>query len=268
MSQPTFLLLALSWTLWLAGACQIHAQPASSVKTVSDTVALNPSSTVEIDNHRGSITVRSWDRAEVGYRVRIASSTKDDDLPFTALEVSRSDDKLELEPDHPWRFRIPGVIVISPGGTERAAFHFTVAVPTSANLRLDSYASTINLDGPAGNVKIDTHSGSVEATALSGGLTLDKHAGEADLSFERLTAPISIESFSGPIRITVPRTAGFNLETDLRSIDQLTTSNGLSLPSPTANNVEGAVNGGGPSLWVDAHSGTIELRTHRSASAN
>lgn len=260
--DPRLLVSLLLGMFWLLGAGVTWAQPSSpSIKTVSDTVALDPSGTVEIDNHRGSITVTTWDRAQVGYDVLIEPANDGDDLPFTSLATTRSEDELELDPDFPWRFHIPGVITISPGGTERATFHYTVAMPKSASLQIDDYASTIEISGIEGSVEIDTYSGGVTGTNLSGGLDLEGHSGDAQVTLTRLTAPLSIDTFSGSVRLTLPEDAGFDLETDLTRADQLTASGTLSLPSPTKGNYEGTVNGGGPLLSIQTHSGTVELRT-------
>lgn len=220
-----------------------QAQSAPNVKTASDTLAIDPSSTVQVDNQKGSITITTWNRDAVGYEVRIVPPDGDDDTPLTSLSVTQTENELDLEPDFPWRLQIPGVITISPGGTEHPVLHYTVSVPASVQLEIDSYASTVDVSGVAGSVELDTY----EA--------------DADLSFSALTGPVSIDTYSGAVRLTLPADAGFDLETDLQRPDQLTASDALSLPSPSDEEYEGTVNGGGPSFSIESYSGEVELRT-------
>ena len=234
--------LVLGGLLWITGASVTQAQPAPNVKTASDTLAVDPSSTVEVENQKGSITITTWDRDAVGYEVRIEPPAEDSDTPLTSLSVTQTKDELDLEPDFPWRLQIPGIITISPGGTERPVLHYTMSIPSSAQLEIDSYASTVEVSGVAGRIELDTY----EA--------------DATLSFTALNAPVSIDTYSGSVRLTLPSDAGFNLETDLQSLDQLTAPDAFSLPPPSGDEYEGPVNEGGPLLSIESYSGTIELR--------
>jgi hypothetical protein len=255
-------LITVGVLLSLIATGPVQAQPAA--QTVRDTVALDPSGTVEIDTYKGSVTVTTWDRAAVGYEVVIEPPYDGDDVPFTHLDVRHSEEELELDADFPWRLQLFGVITISPGGTERAPFHYTVSVPASARLEIDDYASALQVADVKGDVVIDTYSGTVEASNLGGGLDLEAYETSAQVSFSGLTAPVSLDTYSGPVDLTLPSGAGFDLETDLQSANQLTVDGSLSLPPPTEDgNYDGPVNGGGPELSIESYGSTITLRTPR-----
>lgn len=259
-SRASVVVLAVGVLLGLIGTGPAPAQPAA--KTASDTVALASSGTVEIDTHKGSVTVATWDRAAVGYEVRIEPPGEGDETPFTTLDVTHSGQSLDLDADYPWRLQLFGVITISPGGTKRASFHYTVSIPESAHLEVDDHASTIRIADAKGPVVVDTHSGTVEASNLGGGLDFEAHETSAQVSFSALTAPISLDTHAGPVDLTVPRGAGFNLETNLRRADQLTASGTLALPPITEDgNYDGPVNGGGPTLSIESYGSDITLRT-------
>lgn len=249
--------------LWIAAPTPAHAQSASpTVKTVSDTVTLDPSGAVEVDNVRGSITVTTWDRAEVGYEVRIEPANEEGDVSLTSLDVERTENKLDLDPDFPWRVQIPGVVTISPGGTERAHLHYTLQLPRAVDLEIDDHASTIDVSGPNGRLDVDTHSGPITATGLSGGLDLDLHSGDAQVSFTRLTASVSIDAAEGRVWLVLPAGTGFTLDAEPDEPDLLTASDAFPLPAPSSEGAyEGDVNEGGPTLSLDTHTATVELRT-------
>jgi hypothetical protein len=258
--HPFRVVLAAGVLLSLLGLGSAPAQP--TVKTASDTVALSPSGTVEIDTYKGSVAVETWDRAAVGYRVRIEPRNGSDDVSFTTLDVTHTEQELELEADSPWRIQIPGVLTISPGGTERASFHYVVTIPTTAHLEIDDHSSAIQIAEVGGTVVIDTYAGTVEASGLAGGLELEMYDGSARVSFSALTAPLSVDTYAGPVDITLPAGAGFDLETDLRRADQLTAGAALSLPTVTEDgDYDGPVNGRGPALSIESYSSPITLRT-------
>jgi DUF4097 and DUF4098 domain-containing protein YvlB len=94
-------------------------------------------------------------------------------------------------------------------------FHYTLVVPDSSRLSIDSHAASIDLSGATRSTVIDTYSGPVRGSNLSGDLELDSYSGTVELAYDRLTAPLNIKSVQGSIRLILPKDAGFNLETDL-----------------------------------------------------
>ncbi len=80
------------------------------------------------------------------------------------------------------------------------------------------------------------------------------------VNYAQPAAPVQIESVQGSMRRTLPKDAGFDLEADLQTADQLTSAASFSLPPPDGNDDEGHVNGGGPLVSIEPVSAPIELR--------
>ena len=259
-SASHFLVLVLGALLSVGGSRASYAQSGSAVKTVHDTVALAPTGVLEVENQKGRISVTTWDRAAVGYEVRIVSPEGDDSTPLTALDVTHEETRLALGPDFPWRIKIPGVITVSPGGAERPRLQYTITMPRSARLRIDDYTSTISITGVEGGVQLDTYTGSVQGTGLRGELDLGTYTGSVQVGVASLSAPVKVDTYTGTVHLTLPPDAGFALETDLRDGDQLTVEGPWTLPAPTDGNYEGAVNGGGPPLSIEVFTGAVTLR--------
>jgi len=172
-------LLVLGFALSLAGLRPACAQSSPSSDVRRDTVALDRDGAVELTNHKGRITVDTWDRAQVAYEVRPASDTSEPQ-PVPTLDIDRSQRQFSISSDNnSWSIRIPGLLTISPGGSDTSAWTYRVTMPETATLEIDDYASTIDVSGVNADAEIDTHAGEVSVDAVEGHLTLDTHAGTA-----------------------------------------------------------------------------------------
>ncbi|MEF8816286.1 MAG: DUF4097 family beta strand repeat-containing protein [Salinibacter sp.] len=262
----------------LGGTQAVPAQPASSLppgsKTESDTVDLSPTGTVEIDNQKGSITVTTWTRPEIGYRAALSPSAEDS-VVATDLDVDHSGEELSFDHDHSWSLRIPGLLTISPDGTSEPIGHFWVVMPETAGLEIDDHASTIEVSGVQGNVNIDTHSGTATVEAIGGNLRLETFSSSATASglqgrteietrsggitavFEEFAGPSSAETHSGDLRFYLPADTGLTVATDADTsqfvIDE-------AFGTPSRDDDRWTLNGGGADLSLETFSGTIELR--------
>ena len=278
MSDPTALWnAAIGLVLSLGVATGAAGQPAPP-DAVEDTVRLAPDGAVEIDDtHRGTITVTTWERAQVAYRIAPVS---DEDSGLTSkVVVRRTDQSLSIDQDGAsWSIHIPGLLRISPSAGGNLAAHYRVTMPKTATLEVSDYASTIEVAGGEANMEIDTHqgtvvvdsadgmldlsthSGQITATGIRGGAALDTHAGDASLSFADFSASSTAETHSGTLRFFLPAGAGFALQTDLDSTD-FTVDEAFGAPS--TDSTDGArwtFNGGGPTLTLDAPADAVTVR--------
>ena len=84
------------------------------------------------------------------------------------------------------------------------------------------------------------------------------------MSLRQLSDLSSAETHSGTLRFFLPADAGFELRTDLGSAD-LTV--GSTFGTPSTKEGRQVFNGGGPELFIDAFSGTVEFRPRSSDEA-
>jgi len=277
MSDPALWNAVLGLVLGLGVAAEAAGQPAPP-DALEDTVRLAPDGAVEIDDtHRGSITVTTWERAEVAYRIAPVS---DEDSGVTSkVVVRRTDQGLSIDQDGAsWSIHIPGLLRISPSAGGNLAAHYRVTMPKTATLEVNDYASTIEVSGGAADLEIDTHqgavvvdsadgmldlsthSGQITAAGIRGGVALDTHAGDASLSFANFSASSTAETHSGTLRFFLPAKAGFALQTDLDSTD-LTVDEAFGAPSTDSTDGERRTfNGGGPTLTLDAPADAVTVR--------
>lgn len=258
------------------GAVQsVSAQSASASKTRSDTIDFSATGAVEINNQTGSITVRTWDRTQVGYKATLSPS-EGDSVMAVQPNVNRSAQKLVIGQSGSWSIQIPGVLTISTDQGDDPVGDYQVVMPKAATLEIDDSASTIEVTGTEGsvdvntrrgtvrvhnvkgNLSLDTHTGSIKATGLRGSVALETHSGRITAAFDAFTTSSSVETHSGAVRLFLPADAGFELQLDLDEED-LTVDEAFGSPT-SSDDDRRAYNGGGPAFEVESSSGPVEVR--------
>ena len=195
MSTSTLLLKASI----LALAC-VAAFPAVAATPIDQVRPLDPRGRVEIDNLKGRVEVRAWDRPEVKITGSLGAGVE-------KLSVEGDRGALHIEVKYPNR----------ANNTEPTVL--VVQVPLQADLEISTVSANIDVHGVAprelslesvsgdivangaprraavesvsGDVVLTFNSGDVEASSVSGDLTLNG----------RLNGEVSVETVSGNMRV-------------------------------------------------------------------
>ena len=270
-------------------------------RTTSGTVALDADGTVVVDNHEGTITIDTWDRAEVRYEAVVRPERDADHPEATVVAVDRSRRRFTIRTEYDDSNGDDGLF--GWGGSRNIMpVAYTLTVPRTARIEIDDHESEIEVrngqadlsidthEGPivvamhagdveidahesditmrsiTGDLEIDRHEGRLDVDGLNGGLTLDTHEGDARVAFATLRGDVSIDSHEGTFMLTVPSGAGFDLSTDFDDDAGLDADFDLS-PYRVGDdeddeiNYRGRVHGGGPRLRLGSHDGRFEIRT-------
>ena len=176
------------------------AFPALAATPIDQTRPLDPRGRVEIDNLKGRVEVRAWDRPEVKITGSLGAGVE-------KLSVEGDRGALHIEAKYPNR----------ANNTEPTVL--VVQVPLQADLEISTVSANIDVHGVAprelslesvsgdivangaprraavesvsGDVVLTFNSGDVEASAVSGDLTLNG----------RLNGEVSVETVSGNMRV-------------------------------------------------------------------
>jgi hypothetical protein len=236
-------------------------------------VALDGRGSVALRTFKGSIVVEPWDepRAEVFARIEADTTCGTDahqpervrltDVDFestgTRLEVRSNYDKLE---------GLPLIPLHSPGFDAACSahpfIHYRLRVPRTAKLDIEDHKSRIAIEGMRADARISTHKGHVEAKAHDGALDLTTHKGDVHVEFARLGGPSRLETGKGDIEISMPASAGYDLDARVERAGMLEAA--FPLDEKVVNRRERVyvqkVNGGGPRLELTTRSGSIRIR--------
>lgn len=231
------------------------ALPALAATPINETRPLSPTGKVEIENLKGRIDVRVWDRPEV----KIEGSLGDG-VERLAIEGDRS--KLAVRVKYPKRFGMTG------NNTEPTELRLTV--PRRANLGIEAVSADIDVQGTAaGKLSVDAVSGDVivigapqkaEVNTVSGNQQLTINTGDAavdtvsgDIALRgRFDGEVEFNSVSGDITIVN------NRENPMRKLSGSSVSGDMTLSTALAR---------GGEIAVDTLSGELRLTLPRDVSA-
>lgn len=227
-------------------------------KTFDRTVPLAPSGSVTLVTHNGSIGVQTWDRPDLQIHARIeAAGTWGDDVrrfEQTSVDIQAAPDSVRITSKYPtfsswgWWFG------------SNARIDYTITAPKTARWTISDHNATVDVRGVRALVTIETHNGRVHLLDGQGPLRVDAHNGSVTADFVSFKGA-EFTSHLGSVELTMPAAAAFDLHADTRR-GAVQSEFPLTIRAlrrrQTA--VEGAVNGGGPSLRFNSHRGELRLR--------
>jgi DUF4097 and DUF4098 domain-containing protein YvlB len=170
--------------LALALCAGLACAPAYAGTPINETRQLDPRGRIEIDNLKGRIQVRAWDRNEVRITGTLGKGVE-------KLVVDGDGDDLEVRVEYPkhmsgWR----------DDRTEPT--ELLLQVPLRASLDIESVSADIDVDGVAPeDLDVDTVSGNVVIAAAPRSASIDSVSGDLTLTLNSRDA--KTESVSGDI---------------------------------------------------------------------
>jgi DUF4097 and DUF4098 domain-containing protein YvlB len=183
-----------SRTVCLAALLVLAAAPAFAGTPIDQVRPLAADGTVSIDNLKGRVAVRTWDRDEVGIR-----GTLGDGVEKLVVEGSARDLRIEV------RYPNSGGGWFGWGGSGRSEpSDLEVSVPARASLRIDTVSASVEVTGAGGSLlSVDTVSGDVRVRkARPGEASIDSVSGGVDLELDAATASTRVDSVSGDVRVS------------------------------------------------------------------
>ena len=237
----------------IAALLAVATLGAADVKDVNRTVALHANGSVTLDNHKGSIHVTTWDRAEVEIQARIQA---EDGAPMDRRRFDGTAVRIET------RYPDFNSCCGSDDGNNPEV-RYTIRMPRTARLTIRDHRSETKIADLGGPLDIDTHRGTVRVERLSGPLQLTTHRGDVTVGFASFTGKSSIDTHRGTIELTLPKASRFNVETELGKHASVNSDFPLVVRSANrqGESMQGSVNGGGPTLDIKTYRGSIRLHS-------
>lgn len=186
-------------TTILALAC-IAAFPALAATPIDQTRPLDPRGRVEIENLKGRVEVRAWDRAEVKITGSLGAGVE-------KFSIDGDDDALRIEVKYPNRARNtePTTLIVQvplQADLEVSTVSADIAVHGVAprELSLESVSGDIVANGAPRRASVEAVSGDLVLTFNSGDVDASAVSGDLNLS-GRLNGEVSVETVSGNMRV-------------------------------------------------------------------
>lgn len=175
------------------------ALPALAATPIDETRRLDPRGEIEIENLKGRIEVRTWDRPEVAIRGSLGDGVE-------RLHIEGDDGKLEVRVEYPRNSRRTGSTTL------------LLTVPTLASVDIESVSADIDVAGSAGaRLDIESVSGAVDAVGAPGEADIESVSGDLRLNLNSRT--VALESVSGGITLRGKVSGEISVETVSGDVD-------------------------------------------------
>ena len=200
--------------------CLLFAAPlALAGEPINETRDLAADGSVRVDNLKGGITVRTWDRPQVKLTGTLGEGVE-------ALRIEGGPGELRIEVRYP---KGGGWFGWWGGGDRAEASHLELTVPRGASLDVDTVSAVVDVQGLAGRrLSVDTVSGEVTVRDCRvEEAVIDGVSGDADLALD--AGRLSVDLVSGDLslggtvrdRLSVDTVSG-DAEVELRSVQRAT----------------------------------------------
>jgi len=233
----------------LALAC-LAALPALAGTPIDQTRPLDTRGRIEIENLKGRVEVRAWDRQEVK-----VTGTLGDGVEKFSMDGDRRNLRIEVKyPSRSGRTEptvlIVQVPILADLEIETVSADIDVHGIASRELSLESVSGDIAANGAPREARIESVSGDVRLTLNSPDVSVDNVSGELVLQ-GRLNGEVSLETVSGNVRMD-------GLGERVRSLSAGTVSGDMDLKTALAD---------GGEIRLESVSGDLLLRLPRDLSA-
>lgn len=186
---------------------------ADAATPISESRPLDARGRVEVENIKGSIEVRAWNRNEVKIEGMLGDGVE-------KLEIEGGGNRLHVRVKYPSR---NGLLGLGGKGGRSGLTTLKLMVPLRADLGLHSVAADVTAWGVApASLKVENVSGNTTVAGAPEEIEVNSVSGDVDLTINR--ANVQVESVSGDIRISGRLGGEVSLESvsgdiDLRALE-------------------------------------------------
>jgi hypothetical protein len=270
--------------LSVLAALAVAAPAAAQSKQFDKTVPLPSGGYFSLHATRGSVKLTSWDRNEVEIRARIEAPPRvsadyaRESVDATTVEVLTGAGDVRIRSNYD---KVPNVrnSWFGNGWRDVPEIHYEIRAPRKLEIRIDidrsdavvrgfegrvdlvSDRSELNLVDLAGRIAIEVDRGSSSRLEdVRGSLRINGDRTHFDIELARLDDRSSIEVDRGDVRIEVPPAQGLTIDADLTRRSGFDADNlQVQRRSGDERRFTADVNGGGPTLTLEADRGRIQL---------
>jgi DUF4097 and DUF4098 domain-containing protein YvlB len=249
----------LAATAALLVSTSLHA--GEITETFDKTFAAKPA--VSVDNVNGSVTVKSWDRAEIRVEAEKTIDGSGDAakkaMAELRVDISEEGDALRIRTVHPKRGD-GGFFGWLAGSNVDASVRYTVTVPRKTSVDLETVNGRIEVREIEGEMDLETTNGKIEIARSSGRVTAETTNGGINVQLATTTpGRMELETTNGSVQLELPASFAANL-------DARTTNGSIKSDFPITvqgtidrNHLSGALNGGGEELRIRTTNGGIRI---------
>ncbi len=246
-----------------------HASSQDS-REINKSLPLKANGELSIDTYKGSITISTWDKPEVAVYAKIQaedefeSDVSSEKVRDTEVLIDGSETHVSIKTDYDRvRHRDRGFWSFFNGDWgSLPSVHYTIQMPATANLTIKDYKSKTSVKDLHSSLEFNTYKGDGEIEGLDGSLDLETYKGDIKVGFRNMRNHNRCKTYKGSISLTLPKTAGFDLDADVGRRTDFDTNFDIDFHRRDRHSnrrCKAAVNGGGADLLLESSKGDVRL---------
>jgi len=229
------------------------------------TLAFNAGDQLVLDNENGSVTVESWDRNQVRiqavkYADRGSRESAREVLDEIAIQINESPGTVEVRTITPRRSGDGGFWGWMKGNDGNYGVTYTVTVPKSANLDVETINGRVVVRNVSGAMTLESTNGRIEVHDGSGRVDASTTNGRIYAQLRNVTpGGMRFSTTNGSVEVELPETISADL-------DVSTTNGSIKTDFPitvsgtfSKNRLSGEMNGGGESIRIRTTNGSVRI---------
>jgi DUF4097 and DUF4098 domain-containing protein YvlB len=245
--------------------CAAALNAGTLYKDYQETISLNPTTAVSIQNENGNIEVESWteDSVEVIADIEVKGSNRrkaETVIDQARIRIDKSAHRLLIKPDYPnqnsgWHF-----FSWLFGGKTNVTVTLRLRVPKTCPLDVESVNGEVSLEGFSEKVRARSTNGRVSGENLSGPVDLKTVNGgiDVEMTSAELKADCHVETVNGTISVSMP--GSFKADIDASTVNGDVQSDfEIAVKQISKNHLRGRLNGGGPRIVLQTVNGGIQI---------
>ncbi|MGO1071814.1 DUF4097 family beta strand repeat-containing protein [Lysobacter sp. CA199] len=235
------------------------ALPVFAATPINQTRSIDPLGSIEIDNVKGLIQVRVWDRPEVKIEGTLGEGVE-------KLDIEGDRQELSIKVRYPNRGSGMGFLA---GGDKSGPTELHLTVPLQVALNIDAVSATVDVNGVASReLKIDSVSGDVIVAGAPRDAEIESVSGDLRLTLN--SAKVSAQTVSGDLDLRGRLSGEVDVETVSGRVD--VAANQTRLSKISGNSVSGDLRiagalADGAEVSLETVSGDVRLTLPRNVSA-
>ena len=244
--------LLLAATALTAGGPQEVFEKAFSMEGVTK---------ISVENVNGKVDAVAWDKPYVRVRATKTATggNTEETLRLTEIRVRKSGAELKIETINPNRHKLFGILDF---GGRHARVDYEIAMPSTAEARLQTCNGRVQASGMGAAVSADAVNGSIEVLDVFGPVKATTVNGSLRIAFRGPLRQTHLETVNGSVDVAFARASSirYNLETVNGRIegDIDLAVEGKHGPKEA----RGSYNGGNETLRCETVNGSIRLKTN------
>ena len=235
-------------------------------RKIEKSFALKRDGQVFIDTYKGSITIETWSKNEVKVRIKIEADEWDSyaekKVKNTEIKFRASKNSLKIKTDYD-KIQSRSSRIFSKDVGSLPLVHYWIKMPATSELKVDDYKSDTRITDLHAPIEFETYKGTVVVNGLKGSIDLETYKGDIEIEFDKISGDSRFETYKGNIELMFQSRASFDVRATIGYKADFDSDFKLDVKHRGSKRSDrtylGAINSGGPELFVETDKGDIRL---------